>query len=170
MTTPRRPFNYAQFVTRWRWLCDMYGLDAKTSYVLEYEWTYKLDDRGVRRLMRVPVAPEREPECLVDDQAGTWWANPALWTETGRNHSSTEAAALANVAAQARRAAGIRPALLLADLTTADLTTVVREYMHEEYDRRRSADLSLRELHALRGEMVDTILGVRMLVPIKKAS
>lgn len=99
-----------------------------------------------------------------------WWANPGLWTESGRNHSSTEAAALANVAAQARRAAGIRPALLLADLTTADLTTVVREYMHEEYDRRRSADLSLRELHALRGEMVDTILGVRMLVPIKKAS
>ena len=162
MTTPRRPFNYAQFVTRWRWLCDMYGLDAKTSYVLEYEWAYKLDDRGVRRLMRVPVAPEREPECLVDDQAGTWWANPGLWTESGRNHSSTEAAALANVAAQARRAQSL-PAM------NPESEYALRPSVKAEVAA-WAADCvpPLREIHRRQGLVVDEILGVRMIVPIRK--
>lgn len=165
MTTPRRPFNYAQFVTRWRWLCDMYGLDAKTSYVLEYEWAYKLDDRGVRRLMRVPVAPEREPECLVDDQAGTWWARPELWHEAGRNHSSTEAAALANVAAQARRLANAPEPEALETRMAREFRQIVREVLSEE-----RANLPLRELHARRGVTVEEVAGQRMEVPIKKAS
>lgn len=162
MTTPRRPFNYAQFVTRWRWLCDMYGLDAKTSYVLEYEWAYKLDDRGVRRLMRVPVVPEREPECMVDDQAGTWWARPELWTESGRNHSSTEAAALANVAAQARRLANAPEPEALETRMAREFRQIVREVLSEE-----RAALPLRELHARRGVTVEEVAGQRMEVPIK---
>jgi len=171
MTTPRRPFNYAQFVTRWRWLCDMYGLDAKTSYVLEYEWAYKLDDRGVRRLMRVPVAPEREPECLVDDQAGTWWARPELWHEAGRNHSSTEAAALANVAAQARRARGVeRPKsnieifgeVFLEGAADRHAATAARRAEIEA--RRARRDLPLRERYAAEGKTVEEVAGKRMLV------
>ena len=61
-----------------------------------------------------------------------WWANPALWTETGRNHSSTEAAALANVAAQARRLANAPEPEALETRMAREFRQIVREVLSEE--------------------------------------
>jgi len=88
-----------------------------------------------------------------------WWANPALWTETGRNHSSTEAAALANVAAQARRLANAPEPETLEVAMTREFRQIVREVLCEE--------LPLRELHRRRGVTVETIEGLRLEVPVK---
>ena len=91
-----------------------------------------------------------------------WWANPALWTETGRNHSSTEAAALANVAAQARRLANAPEPEALETRIAREFRQIVREVLSEE-----RAALPLRELHARRGVTVEEVAGQRMEVPIK---
>ena len=91
-----------------------------------------------------------------------WWANPALWTETGRNHSSTEAAALANVAAQARRLANAPEPEALETRMAREFRQIVREVLSEE-----RAALPLRELHARRGVTVEEVAGQRMEVPIK---
>lgn len=81
-----------------------------------------------------------------------WWANPALWTETGRNHSSTEAAALANVAAQARRLANAPEPEALETRMAREFRQIVREVLSEE-----RAALPLRELHARRGAKIEYI-------------
>ena len=91
-----------------------------------------------------------------------WWANPALWTETGRNHSSTEAAGLANVAAQARRLANAPEPEALETRMAREFRQIVREVLSEE-----RAALPLRELHARRGVTVEEVAGQRMEVPIK---
>lgn len=91
-----------------------------------------------------------------------WWANPALWTESGRNHSSTEAAALANVAAQARRLANAPEPEALETRMAREFRQIVREVLSEE-----RTSLSLRELHARRGVTVEEVAGQRMEVPIK---
>ncbi len=91
-----------------------------------------------------------------------WWANPALWTESGRNHSSTEAAALANVAAQARRLANAPEPEALETRMAREFRQIVREVLSEE-----RAALPLRELHARRGVTVEEVAGQRMEVPIK---
>ena len=91
-----------------------------------------------------------------------WWANPALWTESGSNHSSTEAAALANVAAQARRLANAPEPEALETRMAREFRQIVREVLSEE-----RAALPLRELHARRGVTVEEVAGQRMEVPIK---
>jgi len=91
-----------------------------------------------------------------------WWARPELWTESGRNHSSTEAAALANVAAQARRLANAPEPEALETRMAREFRQIVREVLSEE-----RAALPLRELHARRGVTVEEVAGQRMEVPIK---
>ena len=91
-----------------------------------------------------------------------WWANPALWTESGRNHSSTEAAALASIAAQARRLANAPEPEALESRMARAFRQIVREVLSEE-----RAALPLRELHARRGVTVEEVAGQRMEVPIK---
>lgn len=91
-----------------------------------------------------------------------WWANPALWTESGRNHSSTEAAALASIAAQARRLANAPEPEALETRMAREFRQIVREVLSEE-----RAALPLRELHARRGVTVEEVAGQRMEVPIK---
>ena len=92
-----------------------------------------------------------------------WWANPALWTESGRNHSSTEAAALANVAAQARRLANAPEPEALETRMAREFRQIVREVLSEE-----RAALPLRELHARRGVTVEEVAGQRMEVVLKR--
>ena len=92
-----------------------------------------------------------------------WWANPALWTESGHNHSSTEAAALANVAAQARRLANAPEPEALETRMAREFRQIVREVLSEE-----RAALPLRELHARRGITVEEVAGQRMEVPVKR--
>lgn len=91
-----------------------------------------------------------------------WWArDPAMW-ENGPNASSVEAEALANIAAEVRRIAGVPEPETLAD--------AVRAVWDEDGERRmRQLALPLRELHAARGEVVEMVAGVRMIVPIKVA-
>ena len=91
-----------------------------------------------------------------------WWANPALWTGSGRNHSSTEAAALASIAAQARRLANAPEPEALETRMAREFRQIVREVLSEE-----RAALPLRELHARRGVTVEEVAGQRMEVPIK---
>ena len=81
-----------------------------------------------------------------------WWANPALWTESGRNHSSTEAAALADVAAQARRLANAPEPEALETRMAREFRQIVREVLSEE-----RAALPLRELHARRGAKIEYV-------------
>lgn len=81
-----------------------------------------------------------------------WWANPALWTESGRNHSSTEAAALANVAAQARRLANAPEPEALETRMAREFRQIVREVLSEE-----RTSLSLREIHARRGAHIEYV-------------
>ena len=100
-----------------------------------------------------------------------WWANPALWTESGRNHSSTEAAALASIAAQARRARGVeRPKsnieifgeVFLEGAADRHAATAARRAEIEA--RRARRDLPLRERYAAEGKTVEEVAGKRMLV------
>ena len=81
-----------------------------------------------------------------------WWANPALWTESGRNHSSTEAAALASIAAQARRLANAPEPEALETRMAREFRQIVREVLSEE-----RAALPLRELHARRGAKIEYV-------------
>jgi len=97
-----------------------------------------------------------------------WWADPALWAECGRNHSSVEADALRSIAAQARAIAGVKEEPTLVQRMAAEFRAVVKEALEEDRAARR-ADLPLRQLHALRGETVIDIEGMRVLVPIKVA-
>jgi hypothetical protein len=91
-----------------------------------------------------------------------WWAQLGLWDDPGAAHSSVEAEAIASIAAQARRIAGVAEPETVAD--------AVRAAWDEDGARREhQLSMPLRELHRARGEIVDLVAGVRMLVPIKVA-
>ncbi len=97
-----------------------------------------------------------------------WWINPAYWMDAGPAHSVVERDAIASIAAQARAAYGLKAPPTLEQVMTAEFRAVVKEALEEDRAARR-ADLPLRELHALRGETVIDIEGMRVLVPIKVA-
>lgn len=160
MTRPA--FNYRAFVTGWRAICQSRNLDPRTGYPAQTEAVYRFDANGRRYLDRVPVLPDPAPECLCDEDNPTWWQLPLLWADQGAAHSSVEAEALASIAAQARRIAGVPEPETVAD--------AVRAAWDEDGARReRQLSMPLRELHMARGEIVDLVAGVRMLVPIKVA-
>lgn len=96
-----------------------------------------------------------------------WWADPALWAECGRNHSSVEADALRSIAAQARAIAGVKEEPSLVQRMAAEFRAVVKEALEEDRAARR-ADLPLRQLHALRGVEVIEIEGMRIEVALKR--
>nr|WP_295383686.1 hypothetical protein [Pseudoxanthomonas sp.] len=145
-----RRFAYRAFVAGWRELAAARELDARTGLARETVWEYRLDARARRVLVRVPVQPDPEPACLVDEDSATWWAVPALWAEVGPNHSSVEAEALASIAAQARAAAGQPEPQTISD--------VVREALAElRAERAAQHTISLADLHARRGARVEYI-------------
>jgi hypothetical protein len=134
----RRTFNYRQFVAEWRELCSVQHIDPASGNPLGYD-----DPR--------------------------WWARDfTIWAEIGPNASTVEAEAFASIASQVRRIAGVP------DVTT-EAEYVLRPSMQAEVialaeDGAQSMHqtiMPLRELHAKRGEVVEAILGVRMLVPIR---
>ena len=91
-----------------------------------------------------------------------WWARVELWSDPGAAHSVVEAEAIASIAAQSRRIAGVAEPETVAD--------AVRAAWDEDGARREhQLSMPLRELHLKRGEIVDLVAGVRMLVPIKVA-
>jgi hypothetical protein len=97
-----------------------------------------------------------------------WWAGVDVFAEIGVNHSTVEAEAFAGLASQVRRIAGVP------DVTT-ESEYVLRPSMQAEVialaedgaNAMHQMIMPLRELHAKRGEVVEAILGVRMLVPIR---
>jgi hypothetical protein len=92
-----------------------------------------------------------------------WWVQLDLWTEVGDNASVVEAEAFANIAAEVRRIAGVPEPETVAD--------AVRAIWQEDGERReRQIAMPLRDLHAARGETVEMIVGVRMLVPVQKSA
>jgi hypothetical protein len=92
-----------------------------------------------------------------------WWARDYLmWQDPGPAHSVVEAEALASISAQVRRIAGVPEPETVED--------AVRAAWDEDAERRsRQIALPLREIHAARGETVEMIVGLRMLVPVKTA-
>lgn len=97
-----------------------------------------------------------------------WWAVIEYWQDSGPSRSRVEADALRSIAAQARAIAGVKEEPTLVQRMAAEFRAVVKEALEEDRAARR-ADLPLRELHALRGETVIDIEGMRVLVPIKVA-
>lgn len=122
-----RPFDLRRFLAGYRAGCEAQGLDPATGNPREW----------------AAVRSEADPR---------WWADPALWAEGGRNHSSTEAAALANVAAQARRLANAPEPEALETRMAREFRQIVREVLSEE-----RAALPLRELHARRGAKIEYV-------------
>lgn len=141
MTTPRRPFNRAAFLAGYRAACEAQAVDPATGNPAAWD----------------------DPD---------WWLrDPAIWQECGPNHSSTEAAALASIAAQARRARGVeRPKsnieifgeVFLEGAADRHAATAARRAEIEA--RRARRDLPLRERHAAEGKTVEEVAGKRMLV------
>jgi hypothetical protein len=105
------------------------------------------------------IDPATGNPCANDDPG--WWARDYLmWQDPGPAHSPVEAEALASIAAQVRRIAGVPEPETVED--------AVRAAWDEDAERRsRQIALPLRELHAARGETVEMIVGVRMLVPVQ---
>jgi hypothetical protein len=97
-----------------------------------------------------------------------WWVQLDLWTEIGDNHSSVEAEALSNIAAEVRRIAGVPwPEAPGVDYAIRpSVRAEIASLAEDGAGRDRQIVMPLREMYAARGEMVDTILGVRMIVPI----
>jgi hypothetical protein len=129
----RRPFNARALIAGYRAACIAADLDPATGN-----------------------------PCANDDPG--WWARDYLmWQDPGPAHSPVEAEALASIAAQVRRIAGVPEPETVED--------AVRAIWDEDAERRsRQIALPLRELHAKRGETVELIVGVRMLVPVQKSA
>jgi hypothetical protein len=97
-----------------------------------------------------------------------WWAGVDVFSEIGPNASTVEAEAFAAIASQVRRIAGVPD-------VTNEAEYVLRPSMQAEVialaedgaNAMHQTIMPLRELHAKRGEVVEAILGVRMLVPIR---
>lgn len=144
-TTPRARFDYAAFVTEWRRLADAHGLAARTGQPLEH--------------------------------AGKpWWADAALWNDPGKSRSSTEATALAHIAAESRRVQGSERPKSNTELFWEVFTEGAGERRAATIARReellaarhRRHEESLREKYAGRGETVEEVEGVRMVVKMKR--
>lgn len=169
--TASRAFDYRAFVQGWRRLCAQRGLDAKTGYTLETVCEYRLDERGVRRMVRVPVHPDAEPECLVDEASPTWWQMPVLWESPGSAHSVVEAEAFRNIAADARAIHRLAEPPTLEEAMTREFRLLVREVLTEEVRAGWPVQLPLiplRTMYTKRGETVEEVAGLRMIVPIRK--
>lgn len=100
-----------------------------------------------------------------------WWArDPAMW-ENGPNASVVEAEALASIAAQVRRIAGV-PEIEAAGVDYAIRPSVRAEVAALAEDgagRPVQAIMPLIDIHRRQGVVVEDVLGVRMTVPIKVA-
>ena len=103
----------------------------------------------------------------LDPLTGTrigWWAKPDIWTDAGVHHSSTEAAAIRSIAAQARAAVGAAPAMTLEQAMTREFRAIVREALAEDM-----ALKPLRDRMAAQGKTVETVNGVRLEAPLRVA-
>lgn len=167
----RARFCYREFVATWRELCSQRGLDPRTGYALETVWEYRLDERGQRRMVRVPATPDPDPELLCDPASPTWWQLPLLWADPGKARSRVEADAILSLAAQSR--AGV-PILRTYPEAPGLISDVFRDWHTERraqlVERYEQAMLPLRELYARRGEEVITLEGIRIVVPIKRTA
>jgi hypothetical protein len=103
------------------------------------------------------------PEERKQPHGRPWWAGVDVFAEIGVNHSTVEAEAFAGLASQVRRIAGVPEPETVADAVRSAWLTDGAERMHQ-------MAMPLRDIHRRRGEIVETILGVRMTVPIKQTA
>jgi hypothetical protein len=97
-----------------------------------------------------------------------WWAGVDVFSEIGPNASTVEAEAFASIASQVRRIAGVP------DVTT-EAEYVLRPSMQAEVialaedgaNAMHQIVMPLRDIHRRQGVVIDEILGVRMVVPIR---
>ena len=98
-----------------------------------------------------------------------WWARVELWSDPGAAHSVVEAEAIASIAAQSRRIAGV------AEAEAPGVDYAIRPSVRAEIaslaedGAGRLVQLPLREIHRRQGVVVEEVLGVRMTIPIKVA-
>jgi hypothetical protein len=139
--TARRTFNYRAFVAEWRELCAVQRIDPASGNPLGYD-----DPR--------------------------WWARDcSIWSEIGPNASTVEAEAFASIASQVRRIAGVPDVTTEAEYRLRpSMQAEVIALAEDGANAMHQTIMPLRELHAKRGEVVEAILGVRMLVPIRKTA
>jgi hypothetical protein len=137
----RRPFNAAAFLAGYRAACIEADFDPLTG----------------------------NPNACADP---LWWArDPALWNDPGPAHSSVEAEALASIAAQVRRIAGVPDA----EAPGADyairpsVRAEIASLAEDGAGRLVQGVLPLRDIHRRQGVVVEEVLGVRLIVPIKVA-
>jgi hypothetical protein len=98
-----------------------------------------------------------------------WWARDcSIWAEIGPNASTVEAEAFASIASQVRRIAGVPDVTTEAEYRLRpSMQAEVIALAEDGSNAMHQTIMPLRELHAKRGEVVEAILGVRMLVPIR---
>jgi hypothetical protein len=97
-----------------------------------------------------------------------WWAGVDVFAEIGVNHSTVEAEAFANITSEVGRIAG-RP------YVTNEAEYVLRPSMRAEViamaedgaNAMHQTIMPLRDIHRRQGVVIDEILGVRMVVPIR---
>jgi hypothetical protein len=100
-----------------------------------------------------------------------WWAGVDVFAEIGPNASTVEAEAFAAIASQVRRIAGVPDVTTEAEyVLRPSIAAEVGAMAEDGANAMHQIVMPLREVHAKRGEVVDTILGVRMLVPIRKTA
>jgi hypothetical protein len=111
------------------------------------------------------------PEERKQPHGRPWWAGVDVFAEIGPNASTVEAEAFASIASEVGRIAGrpyvtteaeyrLRPSMQAEVIALAEDGA---QAMHQTI-------MPLRELHARRGEVVQDVIGVRMLVPIRKTA
>jgi hypothetical protein len=97
-----------------------------------------------------------------------WWAGVDVFAEIGPNASTVEAEAFASIASQVRRIAGVPD-------VTNESEYVLRPSMRAEViamaedgaNAMHQTIMPLRDIHRRQGVVIDEILGVRMVVPIR---
>jgi hypothetical protein len=100
-----------------------------------------------------------------------WWARDcSIWAEIGPNASVVEAEAFASIASQVRRIAGVPDVTTEAEYRLRpSMQAEVNALAEDGANAMHQTIMPLRELHAKRGEVVQDVIGIRMLVPIKVA-
>jgi hypothetical protein len=136
--TVRRPFNRTAFLAGYRAACIAADLDPTTG------------------------------NARANDDPRWWARDCSIWAEIGPNASTVEAEAFASIASQVRRIAGVP------DVTT-EAEYVLRPSMQAEVialaedgaNAMHQIVMPLRDIHRRQGVVIDEILGVRMVVPIR---
>jgi hypothetical protein len=113
------------------------------------------------------------PEERKQPHGRPWWAGVDVFAEIGPNASTVEAEAFASIASQVRRIAGVSDVANEADAEyrlRPSMQAEVNALAEDGANAMHQTIMPLRDVHRRQGLIVDEILGVRMVVPIRKTA